>query len=197
MLKQKAAFLQKHDQALFGKDFRDHLTESLKAKKQSIEVIAEVSKSTSRKRPFREGPSFYQGKTGGKNSGPTTTVNTFCSKRKKPSQQQPNFTSSYDKHGGINSCPSNSKKVIFQTKNSKISPSREDKGISPSLETIDKRPRTLGFSRLPNFFSNESSTGKGSKGIKVKSRTTKTSTSGSEGNAGKGLHFKSLSAVCF
>ena len=85
MLKQKAAFLQKHDQALFGKDFRDHLTESLKAKKQSIEVIAEVSKSTSRKRPFREGPSFYQGKTGGKNSGPTTTVNTFCSKRKKPS----------------------------------------------------------------------------------------------------------------
>ena len=29
MLKEKAAFLQKHDQALFGKDFRDHLTESL------------------------------------------------------------------------------------------------------------------------------------------------------------------------
>ena len=28
MLKEKAAFLQKHDQALFGKDFRD---ESLKA----------------------------------------------------------------------------------------------------------------------------------------------------------------------
>ena len=32
MLKEKAAFLQKHDQALFGKDFRDHLTESLKVK---------------------------------------------------------------------------------------------------------------------------------------------------------------------
>ena len=30
MLKEKAAFLQKHDQALFEKDFRDHLTESLK-----------------------------------------------------------------------------------------------------------------------------------------------------------------------
>ena len=60
MLKEKVAFLQKHDQALFGKDFRDHLT-SLQAKRQYIEAVAEVSKSTNRKRPFREGPSFYQG----------------------------------------------------------------------------------------------------------------------------------------
>ena len=52
MLKEKAALLHKYDQALFGKDFRDHLTESLKAKKQSIEAIAEVSKSTNRVRPF-------------------------------------------------------------------------------------------------------------------------------------------------
>ena len=61
MLKEKAAFLPKHDQALFGKDFRDHLTESLKAKRHSIKAIAEISKSTNRKRSFREGPSFYQG----------------------------------------------------------------------------------------------------------------------------------------
>ena len=30
MIKEKTAFLQKHDQALFRKDFRDHLTKSLK-----------------------------------------------------------------------------------------------------------------------------------------------------------------------
>ena len=30
LLKENVAFLQKHDQALFEKDFRDHLTESLK-----------------------------------------------------------------------------------------------------------------------------------------------------------------------
>ena len=65
MIKEKAAFLQKLDQALFGKGFRDLLTESLKAKKQSIEAIAEVSKSNNRKRPFRDGPSFYQGKPNG------------------------------------------------------------------------------------------------------------------------------------
>ena len=86
MLKEKAAFLQKHDQALFGKDFRDHLNKSLKAKKQSIKAMAEVSKSTNRRRSFREGPSFYQGgQMRGKNSGRTTMVNTFCSKRKNPS----------------------------------------------------------------------------------------------------------------
>ena len=45
----KAVLLQKHDQAFFGKAFRGHLTESLKAKKQSMEAIAEVSKSTNRK----------------------------------------------------------------------------------------------------------------------------------------------------
>ena len=85
--RKKVAFLQKHDQAHYGKYLRD-LTESLKAKKQSIEAIAEVCKSTNRKRPFREGPSFYQGRPDGwrggcgKNSGRFTTVNTFCSKKK-------------------------------------------------------------------------------------------------------------------
>ena len=82
MLKEKAAFLQKHDQALFGKDFRDHLTESLKAKKQSIDAIAEVSKSTNRKRPFREGPSFYQGRPDewrGAGQKFRSIYNTFCS----------------------------------------------------------------------------------------------------------------------
>ena len=85
MLKEKAAFLQKHDQALFRKDFRDHLTGSLKAKKQSIEAITEVSKSPTGRGPFERAPHFIkEGQMGGKNSDRTTTVNTFCSKRKEP-----------------------------------------------------------------------------------------------------------------
>ena len=162
MLKQKAAFLQKHDQALFEKDFRDHLTESLKAKKQSIEAIAEVSKSTSRKRPFQGSPSFYQGRQNGGQKLRSNYNGKYILFQKKEtfSQQQPNFTSSYHKHGGINSSPSNSKKVIFQTKNSKMRPSREGKGISPSLETADKRSSALVFSRiLPNSSFNETSIG--------------------------------------
>ena len=196
MLKEKAAFLQKHDQALFGKDFRDHLTESLKAKKQSIDAIAEVSKSTNRKRPFREGPSFYQGRPNGgqKFRSSYNGKHILFQKKGTLSQHQQNFTSNYDNHGGINSCSSNSKKIIFHSKNSKLRPSKEDKGISPSLETIDKRSRTLGFSRrLPNSFCKRSSKGEGSESNKVKSGTTNTSRSRSEGTALKGLHFKSLS----
>ena len=79
------------------------------------------------------------------------------------------------------------KKLFFKQKIPKCA---LDKGISPSMENADKRSRALGFSRrLPNSFSNETSTGEGSKSTKIKPGTTKTSRSGSEGNAGKGLHF--------
>ena len=56
MLKEKATVLQKHNKALFGKEFTDNLAESIKAKKQSIETITEVSRPNIRK-PFRGGPS--------------------------------------------------------------------------------------------------------------------------------------------
>ena len=85
MLKEKTVFLQNHDQALLGKYFRDHLTKSLEAKKQSIEAIAKVSKSTNRKRPFREGPSFYQGRPKIQKFRSNYNDKYICSKRKEPS----------------------------------------------------------------------------------------------------------------
>ena len=45
---------------IFGKDFRDHLTVSLKAETQSIEATAEVSKSKNRKRPFESAPNLIK-----------------------------------------------------------------------------------------------------------------------------------------
>ena len=60
MLKEKAAFLQKHDQAHFPKDFRDHLTGSLKAKKQSIEAIAEIVNLPRERGPFKCAPHFIK-----------------------------------------------------------------------------------------------------------------------------------------
>ena len=68
-------------------------------------------------------------------------------KKGNPSQQQPNFTSSYDKHGGINTCSFNFKKTNFQTKNLKMYPCKEDKEISPRLKTADRRSGILGFNR--------------------------------------------------
>ena len=73
MLKEKASFLQKHDKALFGKEFNHNLAETIKAKKQSIEAITEVRRPNNRQ-PFRGGPS--QNKVGwGRDSTTTKAKN--------------------------------------------------------------------------------------------------------------------------
>ena len=63
MLKENASFLQKHDKTLFGKEFTDNLAETIKAKKQRLEAITEMSRPNNRQ-PFREVPS-RQSKMGG------------------------------------------------------------------------------------------------------------------------------------
>ena len=50
MLKEKVSFLQKHDKALLGKGFTD-LSETIKAKKHSIETITDASRPNNRQ-PF-------------------------------------------------------------------------------------------------------------------------------------------------
>ena len=57
MLKNKVELLQTNDENLFGKEFSDHLTESVKSKKSSKEVFLKLDDS---KKPFRSGPSFQQ-----------------------------------------------------------------------------------------------------------------------------------------
>ena len=70
-------------------------------------AIAEVGKSTSRKCPFEKSlHSVKEGQMARKNSD-----RTLFQKKENPLQKQPNFTSSYDKHGGINLF--NSKQIIF------------------------------------------------------------------------------------
>ena len=49
--------LQNNDENLFGKEFSDHLTESVKSKKSSKEVFLKLDDS---KKPFRSCPSFQQ-----------------------------------------------------------------------------------------------------------------------------------------
>ena len=72
-------------------------------------------------------------------------------------------------------------------------PSREDKGISPSLETTDKTLRALCFGRgLPTSFSNGTSAGEDSKSTKVESGRTKASRYGWKEMLEKG----SISKIC-
>jgi len=58
MLKEKADLLKENDGSLFGKNFRDHVIETCKAKKKSLEAFS------TKKQPFRSGPS-YQGQNRG------------------------------------------------------------------------------------------------------------------------------------
>ena len=57
MLKNKAELLETSNENLFGKEFSDHLTESVKSKKSSKEVFIKLDNS---KKPFRSGSSFQQ-----------------------------------------------------------------------------------------------------------------------------------------
>ena len=57
MLKNKVELLQTNDENLFGKEFSDHLTESVKSKKSSKEVFLKLDDS---KKPFPFDPSFQQ-----------------------------------------------------------------------------------------------------------------------------------------
>ena len=147
VLKEKAAYLQKHDQALFGKNFRGHLMESLKVKKQSIKAITEVSKSTNRKSPFREGPSFYQGRPNGRQKFRSNYNGKYILFQKKgtPSQQQPNFTSSYDKHGGFNSCSSNTKKLLSKQKIPKCALAGMIREFLPAWKLLTRDQELLAF----------------------------------------------------
>ena len=89
------------------------------------------------------------------------------------------------------------KKLFSKQKVPKCTLAGRIKEFLPVWKLLTK-DQALAFSRrLPNSFSNGTITGEGSKSTKVKSGTTKASRSGSEDNAGKGLHFNSLSVKNF
>ena len=81
------ASMQKHDQALFRKDFRNHLTESLKAEKKSIDVQKLGN-------PPTESTSFYQGRPNRGKKFRSNYNGKYISFQKKGtlSHQQPDFT---------------------------------------------------------------------------------------------------------
>ena len=57
MLKNKVELLQTNDKNFYGKEFSDHLTQSVKSKKSSKQVFLKFDRS---KKPFRSGALFQQ-----------------------------------------------------------------------------------------------------------------------------------------
>ena len=79
MLKGKTSLLQKHDEYLFGKKFRNHIADSIKSKKQTKETFIEHKKpfsfSPSHATRKCEGQKFFLAKAGSKNSIMVTNNN--------------------------------------------------------------------------------------------------------------------------
>ena len=63
MLREKATLLEKHDKDLFGKKFRNHITETVKSRNKTREVLNSLSDA--KKKPFSKGPSHSQRRSGG------------------------------------------------------------------------------------------------------------------------------------
>ena len=47
MLKEKVALLQKHESELFGKKFRNHITDTMKSKREAREIFTDSKKALS------------------------------------------------------------------------------------------------------------------------------------------------------
>ena len=150
MLKEKAPFLQKHNKALFGKEFTDNLAETIKAKKLSIEAITEVNRPNNRQ-PFRGDPSQnkmdggqrqYYRKGYKQVNGKMLSFarNTFF-------PQHITSKSSTIKHRGFDSCLSTSKTLIFKNNSTNLPSGRKIKTFSTCLETTNKRSKCLVPSR--------------------------------------------------
>ena len=57
MIKDKNALLENSGEELFGKDFRDQVTDTVKSQKQSKELLFNVFQQQHTKKPFSKGPS--------------------------------------------------------------------------------------------------------------------------------------------
>ena len=161
MLKNKVELLQTNDENLFGKEFSDHLTESVKSKKSSKEVFLKLDDS---KKPFRSGTSFQQQqcKSGGQKQITTDNRGNRAKQNWSWSRKDTNFqgsgrrlqgksitNSTVSRHISSNfkcrTCKRSSinKTLVFKrhvNKSSEHSSSWKDKSLLSKLAKVDSKP---------------------------------------------------------
>ena len=161
MLKNKVELLQTNDENLFGKEFSDHLTESVKSKKSSKEVFLKLDDS---KKPFPFDPSFQQQqcKSGGQEQIATDNGGNRAKQNWSWSRKDTNFqgsgrrlqgksitNSTVSRHISSNfkcrTCKRSSinKTLVFKrhvNKSSEHSSSWKDKSLLSKLAKVDSKP---------------------------------------------------------
>ena len=150
MLKEMPSFLQKYDKALFGKEFTDNFAKTIKAKKQLIEAITEVSRPNNRQR-FQDGPPQsrmcgwqrqYHNKGYKQGNGKMLFF-----ERNSSFPQLITSKSNTIKHGGFDPCFSTSKTLIFKNDRTNLPSGRKVKAFPTCLDTTYKRSKYLVPSR--------------------------------------------------
>ena len=153
--------LQNNDENLFGKEFSDHLTESVKSKKSSKEVFLKLDDS---KKPFPFDPSFQQQqcKSGGQKQIATDNGGNRAKQNWSWSRKDTNFqgggrrfqgksitNSTVSRHISSNSkcragkSSSINKTLVFKrhvNKSSEHSSSWKDKSLLSKLAKVDSKP---------------------------------------------------------
>ena len=213
MLRTDADMLQKHDKDLFGKKFREHLTETSKSKKKALEAFGNNKK----KLPFRGGPLSQQQRRGGGGQqrfvfNRNRQTNMFESARQRPyfqhggpQQQQQRFSgkkkltdgnysqqivdsTSYSTFGTESSTPT-SKKLVLCKNYSKCPISWKTKILHISMGKTDKRSRSLVLcKRLSNTVSERTETTQNSSTSPYEQGTKTIDRCGSKRNAEKRSH---------
>lgn len=191
-LKDKASLLQMHDDDLFGKKYREHMTETNKNIKQDCMVVPPPDKPSSssgskkrwfNKKPFRGGPSHFKTNGGGrteyKSRQPYYKGNSFSSIRKGSLSQQSVTATTTNRElgelGGPHSGSSGNSKSVFRPKNSKGPSGWAYKTFSSSLEKTDSGQKSVVNSpRLRNTIHFGTDSNKGASAPDIESTRKKT-----------------------
>ena len=213
MLKEKASLLQKHDEYLFGKKFRNHIADTIKSKKQTKEIFIEHKKpfsfSPSHAPRKCEGQKFFLTKTGSKkfhngNQQQQQQRHTYYGQT--GSQQQRYGRCNYStanllQHGfksrkinsvGIKKGSPIDKKIILVNKYSRCSISRKIETFCRILDENNTGSQNFGHSkRIQNSISFKTFSIKNPFPSNSKSRRGRIGETGGKRNVEEGSHQKS------
>ena len=178
MIEDKSALLENSGKELFGKDFRDQITDTVKVQKQSKELLFNVFEQQRNNKPFLKGPlqsKFHQRRQSISFKGRSDDSN---SRRGFNSYSNAQFKNSGNQNSNLlqkNSTTNTTrtvvistsvgKKIVLQVKDSSSTTGREISALLGQLGKTDKRSEYFSDSQgISNSISLQTKTKKRTKG---------------------------------
>ena len=181
MIKDKSALLENFGKELFGKDFRDQITDTVKAQKQSKELLFNVFQQQRTNKPFSKDPRKVSFIAGGQNISFKRRSNDSNSRRGFNRYSNAQFKNSGNQNSNLlqrNSTTNTTrrvvistsvgKKIVLQFKDSSSTTGREISALPGQLGKTDKRSEYFADTQgISNSIPLQAKTKKGTKGNKL------------------------------